>query len=276
MLVGIQPRSVVGVAVGNTPVKGDIPRYARKRPTTRTNTGTPTGNSDQSVASPLSRKGDCRISQGRVWTLRILLPSKTMPRRLDISPADRRDLRKRYARGETASDLIVSRKDLGLSLAQMQNLIVRGGWPKMKGEIAATKRRAANEVLSQVRADTTEDLESALRSVGKGFANDAKQLETAFGELVEDAAGASALQRARLLNLNGILRLHGLDKMEAQGANRQAMLAVVYDHFAEANPQIPAGAATLPALLAASALPAIEASGTTTLDFDDENDDEQT
>lgn len=163
-----------------------------------------------------------------------------MPRRLQIAPKDKRDLRRRYARGETPSDLAQSRSDLGLSVDQLSNLITREGWAKQKGEIEQVRRRAASEVLAQVREDTSSDLEQILRSVHKGLATDATVLEDAWG-LAEDAAGASALQRAKTLHLNRLLRFHGLDLPQTQSPaeNRAALLAVVYSRYpcAEAHPR---------------------------------------
>ena len=150
-----------------------------------------------------------------------------MPKRLTISIKDKRDLRRRYIRGERAADLVASRRDLGLSLAQIQNLISREGWAKMRGEVEQTRRRAANEVLAQVREETTSDLEKVLRSVNVGLVEDAKQLEDGW-DLVEDAAGASSLQRAKSLHLNRLLRLHGLNQESSQAAGGRGDISVVW------------------------------------------------
>ena len=156
-----------------------------------------------------------------------------MPARLEISPKDKRDLFRRYAKGETPLDLSRSRSDLKLTVRQISNLISREGWSKQKGQIAEVKRRAASEVLAQVREDSVDELEQALRSVKTGIATDAKRLEDGW-DLVEDAAGASALQRAKSLHLNRLFKLHGFDRPTDSKASARANIALVFGRFPSA------------------------------------------
>ena len=153
-----------------------------------------------------------------------------MPSRLAISPKDKRDLFRRYAKGETPVDLARSRSDLKLSVRQISNLVSREGWAKQKGEIAEVKRRAASDVLAKVREDSVDDFEQVLRSVKTGLATDARQLENGW-HLVEDAAGASSLQRAKSLHLNRLLRFHGLERPEDPKASARASIALVFGRF---------------------------------------------
>lgn len=194
-----------------------------------------------------------------------------MPKRLMISIKDKRDLRRRYIRGERAADLVASRRDLGLSLAQIQNLISREGWAKMRGEVEQTRRRAANEVLAQVREETTSDLEKVLRSVNIGLVKDAEQLEDGW-DLVEDAAGASSLQRAKSLHLNRLLRMHGLSQEPSQAADGRGDITVVFARLPDVGaPRTEAEAVNVTGTAAAEG--ALSDAGSR-LDFEDDEDDD--
>ena len=194
-----------------------------------------------------------------------------MPKRLTISIKDKRDLRRRYIRGERAADLVASRRDLGLSLAQIQNLISREGWAKMRGEVEQTRRRAANEVLAQVREETTSDLEKVLRSVNVGLVKDAEQLEDGW-DLVEDAAGASSLQRAKSLHLNRLLRMYGLSQEPSQAADGRGDISVVYGRFPDVG-ALRTEAEAINVTGTAAAKGALSDAGSR-LDFEDDEDDD--
>ncbi len=137
---------------------------------------------------------------------------------------------RRYARGETPLDLSRSRSDLGLSAKQLRHLVSREGWAEKRGSIAATKQRAASDVLATVRADTTDDLERVLRSVKAGLVDDAKRLESGW-QYVGNAADVSALQRGKGLHLARTLKLYGLDKPEAQDGGRAASVSLIFARF---------------------------------------------
>jgi hypothetical protein len=194
-----------------------------------------------------------------------------MPKRLTIEPKDKRDLRRRYARGESAADLVVSRKDLGLTLAQIQNLICREGWAKMRGEIEQTRRRAANEVLAHVRADAGDELETILQSVKRGLKNDALQLE-ATGRFVETAADLSSAQRAKNLHLARTLKLFGIDHPDAQ-AGTQARLSLVFARYPDASTTLGGSSGDAVAVdVSATAVPDAEPGDDLRFDFDHDSE----
>jgi len=157
-----------------------------------------------------------------------------MPARLELPPKDKRDLFRRYARGETPLDLTRSRSDLKLTARQIANLISREGWAKQKAEIAEERKKSAQEALAQVREDGVRELEPILRDVAAGLKTDAAMLKDGW-DLVEDAAGASSLMRAKNLHLARLMRFHGVDKEPASNARSQA-LAMVYVKMPNAHP----------------------------------------
>lgn len=183
-----------------------------------------------------------------------------MPARLPITPRDKRDLLRRYTRGETPLDIANSRRELGLSARQIANLISREGWSKLRTEAAETKRRAASEALAQLRQDSVDDFEQIVQSVKRGLKNDAEQLEDGW-QFVQDAADVSALQRAKGLHLGRTLKLFGLDGKPEPANSRAAALAVVFVEAPEANAPQPLN------VTSTAAVEDTEASETFNLDF---------
>ena len=133
-----------------------------------------------------------------------------MPRQLPLTPADRRRITRLYARGTRPAEIARLMASTGITTDQVSGIIERAGLPRLKGQVAEMKAQTAREALEHVRAASLADLEGILSDVTAGLKIDAGKLKNAW-PLVSDAAGASALMRAKSLYVARLLRVHGIE-----------------------------------------------------------------
>ncbi len=164
-----------------------------------------------------------------------------MPKRLNVSPKDKRKVFQAYARGETPFDIALSNKGkMNLTAKQISNLAQREGWTQRKEQIAEVKRQSVREILERAREEGIASLEPILRDIAAGLKIDAERLVDGW-DLAQDAPGASALMRAKGLHLDRVQRLFEFGRHAAVGdapTTRAATLAVVFSGtaFQEAKP----------------------------------------
>lgn len=196
----------------------------------------------------------------------------TDSRRPLLSARDKRRIQRLYMRGMPPRDICVELRSLGLTPRAITNLAHRSGWGKQRSEIEQAKRESAAEIVARVRGDVAADLESVLRNVAAGAKTDAVKLKDGW-DLVEDAAGASSLMRAKGLLLNRVLRLHGLDQNEGQDVGRGASVSVVFARYPDAGaPRTEAEAVNVTGTAAAEGTGSPDVGAH--LDFEDDDDDE--
>ena len=151
-----------------------------------------------------------------------------MPKFLEIAPKDRRRLQKLYCSGQSPVQIEMSLRGskIALSARQISNLVVREGWTRLKSEIADMKAQTAKEVFESVRSEGIRELETVLRHIRDGTVTDAENLADSWS-LVGDAADASALQRAKSLHFDRVLKFYRLDDRSEDGG-RGNTLAVIF------------------------------------------------
>lgn len=169
-----------------------------------------------------------------------------MPKRLPISAKDKARIFKHYAQGETPFAISTSLREVNLSPRQVANLIQREGWAKRKAEIAEVKQRTAIEILEQARRDGVQDFEAFIKATAESLKIDAARLRDGW-DLVEDAAGASSLMRAKKLLLQRGLETFGLaGAAEHSGPTQKDLLALVFTRFQPATEPRPVEPVTEP------------------------------
>lgn len=193
-------------------------------------------------------------------------------RRPLLSARDKVRIQKLYMRGMPPREIAVELRSLGLTARAVTNLAHRSGWGKQRAEIEQAKRESAAEIVARVRGDVAADLESVLRDVAAGAKTDAVKLKDGW-DLVEDAAGASSLMRAKGLLLNRVLRLHGLDHDTGHAGGRGASVALVFARLPEAGAsRTEAAAVNVTGTAVAEGAGSTDGSAHLEFDEDDEHD----
>ncbi len=139
-----------------------------------------------------------------------------MPRTLQISSAQKAQILKAYSAGKTPTQISMELRSIKLTSTQIANLVYKAGLTREKAAATEEAKRSAIEVLKESRENGIRELEQVLSALKDGAAIDADKLKDGWG-MVNDAAGASSLQRAKGLLLNRTLKLYGLEK--ETGAN---------------------------------------------------------
>lgn len=129
-------------------------------------------------------------------------------------PADRRrKIERLYLSGVKPAEIALK---LGIKPASLRQHLYRAGLTQRREEIEEVKQRTAREILESVRQRNVEDFETVLDSLSEGAVIDAERLRDGW-DMVQDAAGASSLMRAKCLLQDRATRFFGLDK-EADAA----------------------------------------------------------
>lgn len=151
-----------------------------------------------------------------------------MPKLLPLAPSHKAAMRAQYAAGRTPHEIAkeMERKKVAITHRQISNLAQREGWKQDQVAVAEACQEDARAIIAKVRASGARDLEEALGMVAEGLKIDAQQLRDAW-HLVNDAAGASSLMRAKTQHLNRVLTFHDLDKPEPPPTTVN-LLAAIY------------------------------------------------
>lgn len=151
-----------------------------------------------------------------------------MSRRLPISAKDKRRIRLLYAEGHGPGEIVTAMKAKGIDLKpkQIANLVQKNGWTRQDKAIQEAREQGAKELLEEARKAGARDLKAVLQLISAGHLVDARKLRDGW-ELVENAADASSLQRAKGLLQSRVMEFHGLDGPPDEGAARMSALAVI-------------------------------------------------
>jgi len=125
-----------------------------------------------------------------------------------LQATDKRKIEKLYLSGVKPGE--IARK-VGVKPASLRQHLYRAGLTKQRDAIEEVKRRTAREVLESIREKSIGDFEAVLGLLGEALKVDARKLRDGWG-LVQDAAGASSLMRAKSLLQSQVFRHYGLDK----------------------------------------------------------------
>jgi len=123
---------------------------------------------------------------------------------------DRRKIERLYLSGVKPTE--IARK-VGMKPASLRQHLYREGLTKRRDEIEAVKQRTVVEVLEKLRKNSVEDFEAVLGLLGDGMKIDARRLRDGW-RLVDDAAGASSLMRAKTMLQNQAFRFFGTEKAD--------------------------------------------------------------
>jgi DNA-binding CsgD family transcriptional regulator len=123
----------------------------------------------------------------------------------------RRKIEKLYVSGVKPAEIA---RRMDMKPATLRQHVYRAGLTKRQEEIAEVKRQTALEVLRKVQQEMVDDFEDVLDDISAGLKIDAQRLRDGW-DMVEDAAGASSLMRAKSLHLERMLRTFGVEKTEA-------------------------------------------------------------
>ena len=134
-----------------------------------------------------------------------------MSQHLKISPRDKRKIDHLYLKGFKVADICAELRHLNLTTRQVSQFLYKRGLTKHRAAIEENKQRTALEILEKVRKEGAEDFEAAIEDHATGLKIDAKRLRDGW-PLVQDAAGASSLMRAKSLHLNRAFQLFGIEK----------------------------------------------------------------
>jgi hypothetical protein len=149
-----------------------------------------------------------------------------MSRTLNLSPRHKAKIDRLYLKGFKPSEICAELPALRLSPRQVTRYLYRRGLTKQRTAIEAGKQQTALEILRRVRAEGQEDFEELIREIAAGLKIDATKLRDGWG-LVQDAAGASSLMRAKGLLLDRTLRTYGADGTE-QETPKQSGIELFY------------------------------------------------
>jgi AraC-like DNA-binding protein len=127
-----------------------------------------------------------------------------------LQNSDRRKIERLYLSGVKPTEIA---RRVGMKPASLRQHLYREGLTKRRDEIEAVKQRTAREVLESIRQKSVEDYESVLGLLSEGMKIDAKKLRDGWS-MVDDAAGASSLMRAKAMLQNQALRFYGTEKEE--------------------------------------------------------------
>ena len=156
-----------------------------------------------------------------------------------LTTGERSKIERLYLSGTKPSEIA---QKFGLKPASVRQLLHRAKLTQKREEIDEVKREALLEVLARKREEYAGDYEDMLDDFAAGLRIDAKKLRDSW-ELVQDAAGASSLMRAKNLLQDRAGRFFGLDK-EADAAPSRGLnffvLAPRVDPVKAAKPVEPA------------------------------------
>jgi hypothetical protein len=144
-----------------------------------------------------------------------------------LSPRDKLKIQRLYAKGLKPSEISAELASLNLTPRQVTQFLFKRGWTKRRSEIEEVRQQTAAEIFRSVRTESLKEFQSVLRTFAASLTDDSEQLAHAW-KLVEDAAGASSLMRAKSLHLDQALRFHGLDKTDATEAQTKPDLRLFF------------------------------------------------
>jgi hypothetical protein len=104
-------------------------------------------------------------------------------------------------------------KQMGLKAGSVRQHVHRHKLTQRRDEIDTARQRTAREVLESVRQKSVADFEAVLELLNEGVKIDAGKLCDGWG-MVQDAAGASSLMRAKSQLFDRTLRAFGVDKAD--------------------------------------------------------------
>lgn len=140
------------------------------------------------------------------------------PKRPRLTARDKNKIQRLYMRGMPPRDICVELRSLALNPRTITNIAHRCGWGKQRTEITAAKAASSAEILERAKQDAATELEVILRDVSSGMKIDAAELKSSW-HLVENAADASSLMRAKTLFMNQLLKFHGLAQTGGRSQN---------------------------------------------------------
>lgn len=135
-----------------------------------------------------------------------------MPRALAITQAQQTKITELYVSGAKPAE-IAGR--LRIKPDTVRKYVSRRGLTARKTEIAEAQAQTMQEAIAQARRENVPVVLKAMRSLIDGLAGDAERLERDGWGLVDDAAGASSLQRAKSLLGGRMLELAGVADSES-------------------------------------------------------------
>jgi hypothetical protein len=128
-----------------------------------------------------------------------------------LNADQKKEIEKLYLSGVKAGEIA---RRVDMKTASVRQHLYRAGLTKRREEIAEVKKQTALEVLARVRQERIGDFEDVLDDIAAGLKIDAQRLRDGW-DMVEDAAGASSLMRAKNLLFERTLRTFGVEKTEA-------------------------------------------------------------
>lgn len=141
-----------------------------------------------------------------------------------LNDKDRREIRKLYLSGMKPEEIA---KRFDMKPASLRQHLYREGLTKMRNEVEEARRRTAAEILEEARQQYGDEMAKALGELFSGLTSDAKRLRDGW-DLVQDAAGASSLMRAKNLLLDRLLLAYGAEKPEAASNGSQTAISFFF------------------------------------------------
>lgn len=149
-----------------------------------------------------------------------------MPTKLDITKQQREAIMKRYIAGQSPTEISQDMKHLGLSGRQITSMANREGWRPLRLEhLAEHAKHDPEQILAVVRRENAELFAQIVDDVFQDALNDHQKLSRSGWGLVDDAAGASSLMRAKKLLQERLFSVAGISQQPQQQATTQNNIA---------------------------------------------------
>lgn len=133
-----------------------------------------------------------------------------MPQTLDLSIGQKKRLRQLYLEGHSPTEICATCRSYNITRKQLLNLAYREGWQKLKSKVEESEKQSAQQALDNSRRTRAEEVAALIETAFDSLRRDSDVLKDGWG-FVEDAAGASALMRAKKLLTDRLFAVAGLD-----------------------------------------------------------------
>jgi len=129
---------------------------------------------------------------------------------MSLSSHNKSEIQRLYLKGLKPAEICAELQHLKLKPASIRQFLWRAGLTEQRGAIDEAKKQSVVEILAKARQEHADVFADVLDDSIAGLKNDSANLRDGWA-LVEDAAGASSLMRAKALFLDRTLRAFGVD-----------------------------------------------------------------